>query len=695
MRCWIVVILIALQSALSSASPTTATALRLREQDFRYAALQWDEHSARHFPAPALTSWSGEGFELVGYEAGLALAGRLPPGWREVVGAVGGPVPGGSELRFISGEIDGARITVRAAYEHGAGLKSIRLKDYLFVGITLPENLADGEYDFELFIENVPDDVAQRAHEAIATKPATQPIYPGVAAKLSARIVKPHPYQKQRREFFERLKTLTDEQLIAEYYRTGELIRNQAVGPRDEHPSGNAMFQYMHPLYAQFQTVRAEMARRMPDLRPTLIALLRKEWSRNAGAESGTFPFGFARDLMTLLSEDRDLSTAEVLIDMLDAPVGTIFDPLRRHALDLLERLTYLSLRPVNPNNGNYAYAVPDPAQEPIILNASRDSAEQLKMYSSLAQRYRQWLKDAGRAPTAWLPLAQARARHYLYSNDLDSVYCAAAFLSAPAGYTFEKWFPRDDKPADTLERLSEILARVRLVEWNDSGYPSLVVDGKQLPVSLGNWTHFVWRYGTQARPYVDLLIRTQELLAPKWPWRSVTHLADIGGPKVIESFIEWQPVIERQIADQKLDELMKRRDVHLTNEQSWLLTYRRTVLWGVQRWTGHAFRDWDEVRPWWNENKDKSEDRWMREGLFFTAERADAGQADAQALLRTLIPELPKDPDELPFTRPPFIPPSRTPAARPFRVFRTEWLRQNSHRLTYNARTATFEIVD
>jgi hypothetical protein len=121
-------------------------------------------------------------------------------------------------------------------------------------------------------------------------------------------------------------------------------------------------------------------------------------------------------------------------------------------------------------------------------------------------------------------------------------------------------------------------------------------------------------------------------------------------------------------------------------------LTHRRTLFWAVQRWTGHAFRDWDDARRWWEANRGRSEEQWMRDGLAFTAKRADDGDVVAQALLRVLVPDLPADDNEVPFTIPPFIASDQPPVPPgPYRVFRARWVRENEARLVFSHDTGIF----
>jgi hypothetical protein len=636
---------------------------------------QWYESSAKEFHAPTMTSRSGV------YDVPqLPGRGRLPADWLQVRAEIGGPVPAGAKLRFSSGEVEGQTITVRLLYDQNELRKSVGVNYYLSATVMLPETLPDGEYDVHLLIEGVPDELAFSA--APATSPTSQPSREGLARRLSARVARPHPSLRLRREYMAQLRTLNDEQLIAEYYRTGELLRADNVGPLDGHALEDGMVPCDHPSYGQFQDVRSEMVRRLPGLRPRLVDVLRKEWSRNA-TSNRRYDYGYAQNLMNLMKEDRDPATAAVYVEMLEAPEGAIFGPLRYRAAMCLEQLTYLSVRRTEPMSGWWAYAIRDPAQVPITLPYSHEQAIRMRAFEAVAQHYRAWLSNAGKDPVDWLPLALKRARRCLRDDDLENIYWGAAFLAGALDIDAAPQ-PRDDEPSDTLRIVDNVLAGV--------SFPGRTVDGKTIPVSILSWAQLIPRYGPRARPYVGRLVDLQQRLSYEWKWTQITGLAEIGGRQVIEKFIEWQPLIEQEIADQNLNGRC-RDDETVSNSQRWLLTYRRTLLWGVQRWTGHAFRDWNEIREWWDANKDKTEEEWMRQGLPLTAERADAGQADAQALLRTLVPQLPADANELSFTRPPYGGPRRTPFARPFRVFRAEWIRENIDRLKFDRDSGTFQL--
>jgi hypothetical protein len=120
MRYQLAVIVLLVTSAAAAASstvPATAPSVQMRALDFRVGSWQWEQRLAKHYPAPSLTAWSGRASKPFGYEAAMALRGELPGGWGEVIGTVGGPVPKGSTIRYVAGDIIDRRITVRARFE--------------------------------------------------------------------------------------------------------------------------------------------------------------------------------------------------------------------------------------------------------------------------------------------------------------------------------------------------------------------------------------------------------------------------------------------------------------------------------------------------------------------------------------------------------------------------------------------------
>jgi hypothetical protein len=63
-----------------------------------------------------------------------------------------------------------------------------------------------------------------------------------------------------------------------------------------------------------------------------------------------------------------------------------------------------------------------------------------------------------------------------------------------------------------------------------------------------------------------------------------------------------------------------------------------------IQRWAGRAMASDEEIAKWWEANKGKTQEQWLREGLPVAAAQADAGSRNAREIIYYMLPDLPRE---------------------------------------------------
>jgi hypothetical protein len=171
------------------------------------------------------------------------------------------------------------------------------------------------------------------------------------------------------------------------------------------------------------------------------------------------------------------------------------------------------------------------------------------------------------------------------------------------------------------------------------------------------------------------------------------SDLGRIGGEEVMAYLVQCWPRI-----DAKLAELGVRRDTKQSfrgdDPRLNYLGRDRECSRGIDRWAGRLFADNKERLAWWQANKDKAAEQWLRDSLPISAARADGGDRSAQYLVRQIVPDLPygKDEFEALSFRPSLPPPPADLIEGPFRV---RWLKDHQSTLRYNTAIGGFRRAD
>jgi hypothetical protein len=487
------------------------------------------------------------------------------------------------------------------------------------------------------------------------------------AAQENTKVPPVNPFDVLAAEM-ERLKPLTAAELLTEYEAAGLALKGTPQVPTDEPLHRSAVSPSMVGQWS-FPAAQAEIIRRGPAIVLPLIDFLEREMVKRRDKDAGGVVPSFASDTMNLLAKLGDPRAADVLIDIVDGFKGRANSYQRRAALDALERLTYCSFRPVQPHQGNYASTIQHP-------DAVRNRNDLDNDYPRAAKMYRDWLKDEGRNRGQWLAVARQHARKMLASDDLPAVYCAATFL----GYRLQGGVPvtRDDEPRRTLARLADIAGQAKR-EGREYIYK-----GQTIPVTIYNWVELIAAYGPLARPHAKTLIRLQEDFGLENS-SGFYFLGQVGGEEIMAYLVQCLPKI-----DAKLTELAVKRDTKQAfrsdDPRLNYLSSDRDCGRAIDRWAGQVFADHAMRLKWWQANKDKSAEQWLRDSLPITAARADKGEFQAQYFLRQLVPDFPYGKDEAQILRRPPVaipPPATAPLIEgPFRV---QWLKDHQSELRYD----------
>lgn len=486
------------------------------------------------------------------------------------------------------------------------------------------------------------------------------------------------------------LQALSDAQLLQEYNDPGHLLDLSPYQGGGESPR-----------FSLFTSIGAEIVRRGARMAPSLNVLLRQELTRHRlaptppGSGIGNW---YAPDLINLLAQIRTPEAAEALLKALDGTDETDKHEgryYRADALRALERLTYCS---------------------PFGPGASADQAvSQLGHFDTdegglqAAQFYRAWLAGEGHDSKQWLPLARHRARVWLMSSDMDGVMQAASFLCDAPLLWLGGRLPlivgpvHDDQPSRTVKQLAAQLARFKTegVQKNYAGedVPKYVYRGKVVSdlVVRGLWQRLA-SFGPHVRPYIALLIQRLREFGLDHDY-GLGALSQIGGPQAAAYLVECAPKIEANLAALGLDH-HPMRDAPLDFNKlpqdkhgQELIFADRACRFGFDRLAGRPFDSNRDRVTWWESNKGKTPEQWLRANVAVAAAEADAGSPRAQALIREALPDLPRFHDEefwSPFARmdaySALNSPTKTSA-------RSQWLKEHWGRLHYDAAHHTLRV--
>ncbi|MHC4251111.1 MAG: hypothetical protein ACYS9X_18475, partial [Planctomycetota bacterium] len=490
---------------------------------------------------------------------------------------------------------------------------------------------------------------------------------------------------------------LSDSELVHEYSQPGTRL-NEADHAR---PNVNLMFGFdgpEGPRYLMFRAIRREIVRRGGRTIPKLLALLRDEvtTTRQApGSRGSGLGNYYISDLVNLLVDIRDPRTLDTLLDILEGLDGKATKKARYAAKRGLERLTYCSYYRTSHDSWNSSNTVQR-------LGAEAGESSYQWDFTAVSAFYREWLAEEGKDPARWLDLARQRARRIMETDDLAAVYCAARFLTYPA-YLCHRDVSRDDDPQRTMARLAEIIGKSRRGEARGGGKPkhaSRLHEGQRSSPSTRELAYLIWTRGPLARSHAAVLIRV--VREAGLHDGGFGYLGGVGGKEIVAFFFECLPRFGPELAAAGVEQALIDRDnllgVRLGRRHDGipeeLLHARGSCRWGTDRWAGRVFTSDRERLEWWQANRDKTPERWLRDGMFPTAAAADAGNERARAIIRRIIPDLPLGEGEPLIFRYDETAPPPAPKPRVKGPFRVEWLNEHGRALRYDPDTGALRLA-
>jgi hypothetical protein len=586
--------------------------------------------------------------------------GLLRPGASEIVGLIGSGYASSVRFEAQAYTRSGNTISIRLVRSETGGTTP-GAKDALraiWVSAPIPADLPDGHYRVDVIVALAHND----DHAAALPPPAT----------LSCEFDLPTQTELFDGAERKRLAALADEDLLKEYIAAGLKTKGLEACPRDETPSLSPI-DFEAPQIVSFQLVREQILSRGGRMAPGLLELLRRELPRNAQAEPRTYPFGFSCDLIDLLLQIREPQAAATLVDVVG---GAAIAPIRKHALESLQRLTYVSMTRSGNQPADSIELIGAPDEEAVRFRNADGEDDVPKQLSFQAAQFRIWLAGEGHNPANWLPAARRRARALLALDDLDQVSRGLSFLHS--GYDD----PHDDAPDVTLARVAQIAEKIRF-EGGTAKYGD-----KVLPY---DWASDLLFYGPKARRYLPTIIRLIDHMADEGLWSDLSQLPTVGGPEVMDYLLKRLPELEARMRAAGLKpgdtEVDRFRDKNRWETQ----TNVRACYFGIEQCAGRTFADASEAAAWWAANRDKTPEQWLRESLRTTADRADAGDEESRYLFAGLAP----DSAELtgyPNWAPPTVGIGPRPTAPPAPI-RRPWLAAYDTRLRYDPDTGTFRV--
>lgn len=408
---------------------------------------------------------------------------------------------------------------------------------------------------------------------------------------------------------------LTDAELIKEYETAGLTLAGTGMEPTDE-PIARIAWPFHN---ARVQAVKAEIVRRGSAVVPALIAFLEQEAPKERTDPGHGLVLSFTGDALGLLAQIGDTKGAPIALRILEGWDGKVNKWEQSAALGALERLTHFCFHKVRPHHRNYADSVEHP--NAMVVEFFAECA-------TPARLYKQWMEGEGRYPSKWVGMATQQARQLLASEDLEQVYCAAAFLRPAAG--------RDNTPDATLARLAEIVGKMK----KGRKQYSYEFAGKPVPVSFANWVNMVSNYGPRARPYAATLLRIQKEQDRNY-WSGYAELRKVGGPEVMSFLFDVLPKISAKAA--RISSGSDARGGFSSDDpRGWWLDSQREVRYGIDRWAGRVFDSDADRLAWWEANKGKPPQEWLAANLDVVAEQVDKGVLWAEWIAREVLPDLP-----------------------------------------------------
>jgi hypothetical protein len=471
---------------------------------------------------------------------------------------------------------------------------------------------------------------------------------------------------QRTKEVREKLRKLSDAELIQQYAQSGLTLRGTPDAPTDEPIARAANASFGPP--SAFELARAEILRRGEQMVPALLAFLKTEAVTRRPADRNELSVSFTGDVLRMLWRIGDARAVPLAIEILDGMNGQVGPHTRRIALDAVERLTYCAMHRVVPHHSNYADAVE---------HADAVREETFQDLGVAARMYRDWLTGEGKDPGQWFSLARSRARRLIAGDDPDAIYCAAVFLGQGK---------RDDDSAATLKRLADVIDAMK----PGAEKYSFTYLGKSVSAPAGNWALLLSRYGPAARPYAKTLIRLQQANGDN-SWSDYANLRKVGGLEILAHLFEMLPRINEEVAKIQADPKTPKGFSSSDPRLGWISSQREVQL-AIDRWAGRLFKSDVERIAWWQKNKDRPPEAWLAENLETLVKQADAGETWGDWLAAELLPDLPKS-ERFRGTVPLEEEPEEQPVEVPSGPFREKWLREHKARLAYDSAAGVFHL--
>ena len=409
------------------------------------------------------------------------------------------------------------------------------------------------------------------------------------------------------------LAQLSDADVVNEYRLAGLALEGTEFVPMDIPISTTILDTATDPRAIRFRDARREILRRGKQTTPELMGFLIDEVPVVRPRQSTGHSAGFTRDILELMACIDDPRPAGLVCQILEGFDRRATTIQRKLALETLESLTKCSFRKVRPQSPAALIAVQHPAAIDQDYFADLDQAAQL---------YRSWFNGDGDDSSQWTVLAQKRAHTYVASDDLEQVYCAAIFLQYHA----------DPDRAATVKRLGELISGMtRGAE--DYLY---VYNGKEIPVSIGNWERLLTFYGPRARAFAPTLIRLHREGGLN-DFAGYGSLAAVGGPEILSFLFESLPQISKQADAVRGSIRPGQRPDPNNRRHAWLLAEHECRA-AIDRWIGQNFATDAQRQTAWQASKDQSDEQRLRAGLGQLATRVDLQDPDAILLMSRIV---------------------------------------------------------
>ncbi len=625
----------------------------------------WEDADRKFTPSPGLFAGNGSMHDqLINGRYQMALAGRWPGGSKEVFGFIGGPYPNENRFEVTRFERTENNIDlVLKRFETGGKGDGYRSWKIVYLSALVPADLPEGKYSVQCAVvdeKDQPDGMMKGTPQCD--------------------VICPNPREEEAKASREKLTKASEEELVRMYIDAGRAMGSSPLAPREVAVPDLPTWELNDVQYLKLVDLTDELVRRGPAAIPFLMAALERQAPMSAQSR-GQYPFGFGRSILEMLVKIDDPRPVSLLIDVVDGLDGKAIAPVRKSALDAVEQLTMITFRRQTLSDEGARWAVEDPQATPAD---ARDPVFGARGPNGHATAFRAWIGREGRDAKKWLPLARARARDAIGGRDLRAIYAAVDFLQND-----DPSNARDDNPAATMRAVGELLAQARQIGFRAGNY-DYQIEGRLLPLTVADWSAKLAHYGTRARPWAGTLVRfDREIALPSG--KRIAEMTRIGGEEIVAYLVPRVAELEQRLTDANLDARANADGLGEERQRQTVLA-TQAARWAVARWTGRSFDDPRQFATWWDVNAGKSQGTWLRESLEITAERADRGDAQAQYLLRVLLPELPRQGGERAFT-PPLEPRGSEPASEPLQAFRLHWVREKQVYLGYDHVAGCFRV--